>query len=91
MPNLGLSQSQAEDILAFLENPGGVISQQTTVPKGDPVVGKAIFLGTSRLQDGAPSCISCHNTVGVGALNGGMLGQDCELRNNVDFSGIEYI
>jgi len=77
--------------LAFLENPGGVISQQTTVPKGDPVVGKAIFLGTSRLQDGAPSCISCHNTVGVGALNGGMLGQDCELRNNVDFSGIEYI
>ncbi len=76
MPNLGLSGSQAEDILAFLENPGGVISQQTIVPKGDPAVGEAIFVGTSRLQNGAPSCISCHNTVGVGALDGGTLGPD---------------
>ena len=76
MPNQGLSQSQAEDLLAFLENPGGVISQQTTVPKGDPAVGEAIFLGTLRLKNGAPSCISCHNAVGVGALDGGTLGPD---------------
>ncbi len=76
MPNQGLSGSQAEELLAFLENPGGVISQQTIVPKGDPDVGEAIFLGTSSLQNGAPSCISCHNAVGVGALDGGTLGPD---------------
>jgi mono/diheme cytochrome c family protein len=79
MTNLGLSAAEVEDILAFLENPGGVVSSASTaatLPQGNPDRGEAIFAGATRLQNGAPACISCHSTTGVGILGGGTLGPD---------------
>jgi hypothetical protein len=42
-------------------------------PLGDR--GQALFLGTTRFENQAPACISCHSA-GIGALNGGTLGPD---------------
>jgi mono/diheme cytochrome c family protein len=42
---------------------------------GNYKAGKAIFTGETRLKNGGPPCISCHNA-GVGALGGGSLGPD---------------
>jgi mono/diheme cytochrome c family protein len=79
MVNLGLSSAQVEDVLAFLENPGGVVGPSQTAAElleGDPDRGEAIFTGGTGLQNGAPACISCHSTAGVGLLGGGTLGPD---------------
>ena len=79
MTNLGLSAADVEDVLAFLENPGGVVSTASTaviLSQGDPDRGEAIFIGATHLQNGAPACISCHSTTAVGILGGGTLGPD---------------
>ncbi|MBW8010726.1 MAG: cytochrome c [Chloroflexi bacterium] len=77
MPNPGLSETQARDVLAYLENPGGETSQEIVLPEGgEPEKGKAIFTGSVRLTNGGPPCMSCHNTTGVGELGGGTLGPD---------------
>lgn len=43
---------------------------------GEPDVGKALFEGTDGLQNGGPSCISCHTVAGIGSLGGGAIGPD---------------
>lgn len=77
MVNSQLSPTQVEDVLAFLENPGGEVAVTAVVlPEGDPARGEALFIGATSLENGAPACISCHATTGVGSLGGGTLGPD---------------
>ncbi len=76
MPNLGLSETQVADVLAYLENPGGVVPGAVTLPEGDPDQGEALFIGGTLLENGGPPCMSCHNTTGSVALGGGTLGPD---------------
>lgn len=47
-----------------------------TPPPGDAAMGKALFMGIVRFQNGGPSCMACHSIAGVGALGGGALGPD---------------
>jgi len=42
----------------------------------DYQLGEALFLGTTRLINKGPSCISCHVIAGEGFLGGGLLGPD---------------
>lgn len=58
------------------EGAGAVLGAQAAAPAGDPVTGKALFLGARRLSRGAPSCRACHSVAGIGALGGGNLGPD---------------
>ena len=79
MTNLGLSTAQVEDLLAYLENPGGVVASSpgaVALPAGDSARGEAFFTGATNLENGAPACISCHSTADVGTLGGGTLGPD---------------
>jgi hypothetical protein len=39
-------------------------------------MGKALFTGATRFQNGGSPCIACHNIAGIGALGGGTLGPD---------------
>ncbi|MCB2212268.1 cytochrome c [bacterium] len=41
--------------------------------------GKAVFEGRVKLTNGGPACVSCHNTAGLGGLEGGRLGPDLTL------------
>ncbi len=47
-----------------------------TLAPGDPVIGRALFAGAQRLQNGGPPCMGCHSIAGLGELGGGMLGPD---------------
>lgn len=89
MPNLGLSQGEVASLIAYLEA-GGVVEggqpdqgtaqtkevQAGALPEGDPLVGKSLFTGALRFQNGGPPCLACHSISGIGALGGGALGPD---------------
>lgn len=84
MPSLGLSTSEVDDILAFLASPGAATAaaaaapapQAANAPKGNPEIGKDLFTGVVRFQNGGPPCMACHSVSGIGALGGGQLGPD---------------
>ncbi len=81
MPNLGLSDSEVASLTAYFESldSGGTSAPTAAVaalPPGDAENGKALFLGTTRLANGGPACMTCHSVVGIGALGGGTLGPD---------------
>jgi len=84
MPNLGLSETDAAAIIAFLDvGPGATEDQPVAEPAKDPIItagvsdsGRMLFIGEAQLDNGGPACISCHNVAGVGALAGGTLGPD---------------
>ncbi len=87
MPNLGLTDTQVASLIAYLETQTGASASPTQASQsqpqpapaalvGDPAVGKALFTGARRLQNGGPPCMGCHSVGGIGALGGGALGPD---------------
>jgi len=80
MPNLGLSTSDVDAVLAFLANPGAAattaVAANATAVQGDPEIGKDLFTGVVRFANGGPPCMACHSVGGIGALGGGQLGPD---------------
>lgn len=80
MPNLGLTDQQVEALIAYLETQAGKAPApqpaQAALPPGDADIGRALFIGSSRLQNGGPPCMACHSVGGIGALGGGALGPD---------------
>ena len=79
MPNMGLSEADAQAVVAYLESAsggGGSPAPTASLPQGDPVQGKALFTGSAVLEKGGVPCISCHTVAGVGLLGGGALGPD---------------
>ena len=83
MPPMGVTKSEAEDILAYIESKSGEAATTKVAPEpvapavqGDPEIGKNLFLGRQTLANGAPACIGCHNNADIGGLGGGNLGLD---------------
>lgn len=80
MPNLGLTETQAESILAFLAGAEAAApaasAPPTRLPDGDAAIGRQLFTGERRLEEGGAACISCHNVAGLGPLGGGTLAKD---------------
>jgi mono/diheme cytochrome c family protein len=91
MPNYGISEAQAKDILAFIaaksgDNPfatitaaPGLVKEPKLISNGeapDPAIGKELFLGRKSLENGGPACITCHENTEIGSLGGGTLGPD---------------
>ncbi len=78
MPNYGLTDAQVASLIAYLESAQGTVVTKPTpaVPAGDPAIGRELFTGALRLQNGGPPCMGCHSIAGLGALGGGVLGPD---------------
>jgi cytochrome c2 len=82
MPNLGLSNSDASAILAYLDTAAAQTSAPATeaasapAVQGNPEIGKDLFTGVVRFHNGGPPCMACHSVGGIGALGGGQLGPD---------------
>lgn len=81
MPNLGLTPTQIDGLLAYLAAPSGAPSGTPTVPPapppaGDQALGKAYFIGDQRFANDGPPCMACHSIAGIGSLGGGQLGPD---------------
>ncbi len=78
MPNLGLTQSQVQAVIAYLENPDSAgQAQAAALPNsGSQLRGRQYFSGAQPLANGGPNCIACHSTAELPALGGGSLGPD---------------
>jgi cytochrome c2 len=87
MPDLGLSQSDVDAVIAYIaQQSGGAAAGSASAaaaaapavkyPTGDAESGRELFVGNRRLQNGGPPCMSCHSISGIGALGGGTLGPD---------------
>ncbi len=87
MPNLGLTDAQVADIIAYLATLPNVTAvpaasapvQAPTaapLPQGSPAAGAALFGDVTTLQKGGPPCMSCHAISGLDGLGGGTLGPD---------------
>jgi cytochrome c2 len=82
MPDLGLSTADVDAVLAYIaaQSGGGAAAPAAAapvaLPPGDSISGRELFVGSTRLQNGGPPCMSCHSISGIGALGGGTLGPD---------------
>lgn len=81
MPNLGLSLTEVDSVLAYIESASGAEQIQPTpttspVAGGNAVNGRMLFTGEVALTNGGTSCIACHSVSGIGPLDGGALGPD---------------
>ncbi|KAB2946974.1 MAG: Cytochrome c [Candidatus Methanoperedens nitroreducens] len=89
MPNMGLSEAEADDVVAYLEAVGGIQATQPSITPaqavpspvetltGDAKTGSALFTGSIPFKNGGSSCIACHNIAGI--MEGGTLGPDLTL------------
>ncbi len=57
-------------VYVFQENSEEVIASSAS-PAGDSMRGEALFTGAIELQNGAPTCITCHRRAGFGPLGPG--------------------
>jgi mono/diheme cytochrome c family protein len=79
MPNLGVTATEADLVLAYIERAGAtatVPGDAPTFPPGDPKMGRRLFTGERQLANGGPSCISCHSINTLQPLGGGTLAKD---------------
>ncbi len=90
MPNFGMTEKQAENVLAYIAyesgedpfpeatevQPTSPLAEEPSKMAGDPAIGRTLFLGQKPLANGGTHCISCHSTSDVGGLGGGSLGPD---------------
>jgi mono/diheme cytochrome c family protein len=83
----GLTPDLAAAILDYIESGGSAASpgdpNATAAPPTDQAptaaqveAGRKFYSGAQRLEDGGPSCISCHQLASLSALGGGAFGPD---------------
>lgn len=90
MPNLGLSDQQIDDLIAYLGKDGAAGAQSSAAgatesaaaapaaaaPKGSAEQGARLFSGDVSFQNGGPACSACHSIANMGGLGGGSMGPD---------------
>ena len=92
MPNLGVTEEDAEAILAYIDaqsaetRPTPTTTQAqlsivtpavtTTTVSVNADAGRDLFIGKLALKNGGPACLSCHNASSVGLIGGGTVGKD---------------
>lgn len=97
MPNLGLSNSQVDALLAFLSesaprNETASPAATTKAITGDPQRGAALFTGVISFQRGGSPCLACHTVSGVAPLGGGSLGPDLTaIRGRLGAAGLQSV
>ena len=60
MPNLALTDTDVENLLAYLEGAEPDSAEVAALSGGDAAKGTALFSGGTRLQNGGTACLSCH-------------------------------
>ncbi len=89
MPNLGLSDQQIDDLIAYMAQDGaagaqssaGGAAESAAAPAaaasaesaGSADQGELLFTGEASFRNGGPSCAACHSVAGLG---GGSMGPD---------------
>lgn len=76
MPDQPMSDGDIRSILAYIASGATTAVAALPVIDGDEERGKNLFSGIERLQNGGPSCASCHNVADRSVLSGGGLAID---------------
>lgn len=76
MPNLGLTETDVEALLMFIEGGESAAQAAASLPAGDASRGEAVFAGGQALENGGTPCMACHTVGNVGSFGGGNLGPD---------------
>jgi mono/diheme cytochrome c family protein len=83
MPDQRLSPEEVKALVRFIESGGAAgatakltIKSALQATPEDIAAGRDIFLGMKRLENGGPSCVSCHSVGTHGPLGGGTLGKN---------------
>lgn len=89
MPNLGVTEEEARAVLVYIDTQSSVSKAATTqaaivtspaaaaaASATDASDGESLFTGRAALQNGGPSCLSCHNLRHIGGIGGGTVGKD---------------
>ncbi len=84
MPNLGVTDAEAEALIAFLGGGGGgaavgetaVQPAVTEATEEQIVLGQELFQGTKRFANSGPTCNSCHDVTNDAVIGGGVLARE---------------
>jgi hypothetical protein len=82
MPNLGITDAEAEALIAFLsgaEAAGGTNAPQAAVKPATEeqiILGQNLFQGTTRFTHGGPTCNACHDVTNDAVIGGGILARE---------------
>ncbi len=74
-----VSEAEARAIAQYLKGLSGAQAEAkapASQVRGDPALGRALYLGQKALRNGGAPCQACHTVVGVGFLGGGSMGKD---------------
>ncbi len=76
MPDVGLTEEEAEAVLTFLQHPleeqhqagetAAAKGKTTEEPAGDPQHGRDLYVGTAAFENGGAPCLACHGIAGEG-------------------------
>jgi mono/diheme cytochrome c family protein len=75
MPNLGISRDEAILIIEYLGGGSAEAGGAEVVATGDPELGRRLFTGDERFQNGGAPCIACHSVSRAG-ISGGSIAAD---------------
>lgn len=84
MPDLGLDTATVDALIDYItrcstedcSGAGGGLRAVAEATAADVEAGRLLFTGETRLANGGPACLSCHQTSGLEALGGGTLAAD---------------
>lgn len=77
--------------LAFILVLGLAHSAAAAPPEGDAAAGAALFVGSTRMRNGGPSCASCHDAAGLPFPYGGSMGPDLtDEASKLGANGLRY-
>lgn len=71
-----LTAAEMDALVAYIQAGVFIPAETGGLEPGDAAIGKDLFTGSDRLENGAPACASCHTAAGFQALNGPAWGPD---------------
>ena len=79
MPNLAITDGEAEALIAFLSGEEGAAAPRAQPAAAEPateeqiLLGQDLFQGKTRFTNGGPTCNSCHEVTNDAVIGGGVL------------------
>ena len=82
MPNLGITDAEAEALIVFLGGAEAAGEDDTQGAAVEPateeqiLLGQNLFQGTTRFTNGGPTCNACHDVTNDAVIGGGILARE---------------
>ncbi|MEN8235264.1 MAG: c-type cytochrome [Actinomycetota bacterium] len=75
-PFANLTDAEIDAVIDYIQADDFAAAEVEALEPGDAAAGEAIFLGSQRLENAGPACVSCHTAASHQGLGGPTLGPD---------------